>query len=748
MVEKQYATNSDKDQQLLEEAGVGFAMLQKGYVSYARETIINRSIPNIYDGLKPVQRFILQILNKRKRILHKSAPIVAGAMELHAHGDGSIYEALTRMTDNNGTMNYPMIKGRGNFSANFSTKPAAAMRYTEVTQIPYNNEYFTMIDGVKTVLTEDGKFEYLQLLPVSFPGALVNEANGMGVGIATRIPSFNLKDVINLVEEYINTGKMETIIAPDFSTGGQIVNDQKVFAKLMTKGQGQLKLRAKLDISGKTITVSELPFGVSVESLKRKLDDLQLDNISSAENMSDLKNGLQFIIEVSDASKMDQTLLELYKYTDLQKSYSANMIFVENDHPIQSGVYNVIDKWVKWRRGVILKQLTTDMFGIQARMKYVKAFKVLIDNTELRDKVVDTITHKDSDAAIKLIIENIEETDEKVAKWILNRRISQFRDGGKYAREYATLVQEYKHIKERYDNPSLVILEDMQRLRNTEGLNADRRTQLTNTDFNFVKKEEEREVDTTNCEFIISSTGFIKKLPIVTGNLKDGEISVEAEASDTIIAIDNQGRLYRVYADDIPYNQGSDLGTYIPRYAKQPEETTILWAGVAKPDKKYLLIFNDGYASVLDSSPFSRELVNQRSRLMVHGVNDNVYDKLLDIVEITPEIASSYLAIEDSSTRNLKLGLIKIKDIEEKSRTSRSKVMNARLTSNFGIFTVDELEQQDFEIADFETSKAKRKMEVYEGPFPEHVEPIDEDSEGTLKVEDAKAAFNKLFGNI
>lgn len=725
-------------------AGEGFNNLLRGYASYANESIVNRAIPNIYDGMKPVQRFALQIMDKRKPGLHKSQAIAASTIELHPHGDTSVYQAIVRTTDRNGLSNVPYFLAHGEFGHSYSTDGPAAPRYTEVGRIQYHDEFFTMTDAVNELKTEDGKYSYLEYLPVSFPNVLANEANGMGVGIATKIPSFNVVELTHLVDEYITTGKMSTILAPDFSSGGYIINDQKEFAKLMTTGQARVKLRAKLHVEGDTIIVDELPFGVTVEALARRLASIDLNYISSFDNFTDLERGFRFVIKVSDKKYVEQVLLELYKYTDLQKSYSANMIFVKNYKPIQAGVYGVIDEWMTWRKGVILNHITNATRSIKNRMKYVKAFMELLNNEDLRDKVIEAATRQSAKNARALLVSEMD-IEEEVAKWILDRKVSQFKNGGKYATEFANLNMELKQLEEDYQNPEGVILRDMERIRSTDILNANRRTEITNEDYNFIAKtEEEAKLDESECTYTIKD-GFIKKLTVGPARPAEDEIVINATASDVILAIDEEGRLYRIYGEDLEYNSYTEHGTYIPRYANQQDETNIMWAGLARTDKQYLTIYSDGYASILDTTPFARENVNQRSRLMLNGVNPSIYDKGLDIVEINNE--DDYLVIEDASTRNLKLGLVRIKDIEKKARTARTKIMNAKETSRFGVFTTEELEAQELDIATFENSKEKRKMEVYNGAFPEHIEEYDDEEEVPMGIKDARYVLEQLYNN-
>lgn len=718
--------------------GAGFANLAKGYLSYAQEILVNRAFPDLYDGLKPVQRFILYVLhNQKNKGYNKSNPVKAEVLRYHPHGDASVYEAMARMTDNNGTFMIPLIDGQGNFGTYFSKKSPAADRYTEVKEISYAEEFFSMLNGVPYDKTEDGRLDYPRVLPLTFPMVLANESNGMGVGFATRIPSFNLTDLAGLIEEYLTTGKMETIIAPDFSSKGYIVNNQAEFDKIMHVGKGRLKLRSRVEIEGKEIIVRELPYGVTVEKLASEISDLEIPNLMYADNMSGRANGLEFVITCRSAATVDQVLLELYKRTSLQCNYTSNMVFIEKGKPVQTGVYGVIERWVDWRKGVIQLEANTGLMSLNAKLANVEAFLRLLQDAPLRDKVVHTVTKVSVEEARKLLISSLKIAD-SVATWILNRRLSQFNSSTtKYQAQYDKLIEEKGVLEDIFNYPEKVIMQDMTRIKRNPILGQARRTEITNKDFLFVdKKKDEELVDKSPCYYYIEQ-GFIKKFAVKPSSVPENVALLEGLANDVIISIDEEGCIYRTYGEELGYTSMTDLGTYIPRYAGV-EEANFIWHAVAKAGDKKLLIYNDGYAGYLDLTPFARENVNQRSRFMQNGINKAV-DQLLDIIDYNEE---DYLVVEDWYTRNPKLGVIQIKDIEEKARTSRTKIMNAKQTTKFSLFTKEELESQ-IDIEDFLVTKEKRKMEVYNGDYPIKMEEQDDSGEEVSYAE-AQALYDQV----
>ena len=718
-----------------ETAGEGFSNLATGYLSYAEEVLINRAFPDIHDGLKPVQRFILHYLNIEKdKGFKKSMPVSAAILKYHPHGEASVYEAMVRMTDVHGLFLTPLVKAKGNFGASFTRDPAAAPRYTNVTEIPYKEELFSMMNGIQYAKT-DSDLEYPVTLPVTFPLVLANESNGMGVGFATKIPSFNVTDIVTLVEEYINKGELTTIIAPDFSSKGYIVNNQAEFDKMMHVGKGRVKIRSRIDIEGRDINIRELPFGVTVEKLLKEIEEAEINNLVYADNMSDHKNGLKFVITCRSAATVDQVLMDLYRRTSMQINYSANMVFIDKGKPVQTGVYGVIERWVAWRKTVIQQEATLTLTTLREKIKKVEAFIRLLADPVLLEKFLYQVTKESSDTAQQLLIKELK-IDLQTAKWITDRRVSQFNKGAsKYNKQYQDMLSDIAYYEDMFNFPSKLILKDMARIKRNTDICKPRKTEITNKDFIFVdKKSEEALVDESDCFFYIEK-GFIKKFAAQPSSVPSNARLFPGKANDVIVSIDEDGSIYRTYGEDLKYTIQGELGTYIPRYAGVGE-TSFIWHALAKTDDKKLLIYNDGYVGYLDLTPFARENVNQRSRYMQNGIN-KATDQLLDIVDYDD---TQYLAVEDVATRNPKLGIIPIKDIELKARTSRTKVMNARATSKYGLFTQLELEEQ-VELEDFLVSKDKRKMEVYNGQFP--VQLADYEGE-EMSYAEAQTAFDSV----
>ena len=269
---------SEKETQVYDLSTIssGVEYLKNGYIEYAQEVISGRALPDVHDGLKPVNRRIIETLRTGKvtKSYMKSARIAGNVLALHPHGDASVYAAMVLMTQENGSLAFPLMDGGGNYGGVYKDDPPAAPRYTEARLHPNANEYFGEMNGIDMIPNFDSTLSEPVVFPVSFPAVLVNATSGIAVGFRSNIPSFNFNDVCDLVTEFIDKGKCETVIEPDFVTGGYYVRNQKELLKLMQAGTGKIKLRARTITDGKKIIVTEVPYGKTIQKLMKQINNL------------------------------------------------------------------------------------------------------------------------------------------------------------------------------------------------------------------------------------------------------------------------------------------------------------------------------------------------------------------------------------------------------------------------------------------------------------------------------------------
>lgn len=651
----------------------GLANLTEGYIDYAEEVIKNRALPDLRDGLKPVNRRTLYTFWKRYKRTDwvKSQTVVGEVLKLHPHGDSSVYQALVLMVDRNGTMSIPTFRGQGNFGGVHTTDPAAASRYTEVSLSENAECYFGEMNGINIVPNYDSKEVEPALLPVSYPAVLCNSTSGIAVGFRSNIPSFNFNDVIDLTLEYIRDGKCSTVICPDFVTGGYYIRNNKELDKLMKTGLAKLKLRGKVTITGKEITVVEFPFGKTIQGLQSQIQDANIAGVHDVGNVDDYEHGVGLLVACTAKNRVNDVLLALYRDTDLQCTFSADLMTVLDGKPIRLGVWGVIEKWVEWRRSVLIKEYETAIEAWKEEAKAPRAFMEVIKDKDKVKEFTRLALEESGDAAVKYLLDNFDNeiVTPDLAQWILKRRLSDFRTGGKYQQKYDTLMENIKLYEGYVQDIDSVIYKQLETLKATMGSKYPRRTEITSTDYDFqVSSDGEAVKDDTECTYVFKD-GFLKKFRTYLNVDTSAQYTFTASASDTLIAVDNRGRVLRVYCEDIPYCGASEYGIYLPRYfnLNESDDYRIWWISPLTDETK-MILYTDGNVGFLDMSEWYG--LGRRVRVIENGISAAVADKVGAVIDI-PE----YLFVLDNTG---KLGQVNVSTIRRKDRTARTRVFSLK----------------------------------------------------------------------
>ena len=320
--------------------------LELNYMPYAMSVIVSRAIPEI-DGFKPAHRKLLYTMYKMGLLTgnrSKSSNVVGQTMRLNPHGDASIYETMVRLTEGNAALLHPFVDSKGNFGKQYSRDMAyAAARYTEVKLAPICSEIFADIDKntVEFVDNFDSTMLEPTLLPTTFPNILVNPNQGIAVGMASQICSFNLKEVCETAIAYIKNKDiniMEYLKAPDFSTGAQLLYHEDEMRQIYETGRGSFKLRAKYNFDKKNscIEITEIPYSTNIESIIDKIIALvkagKIKDITDVRDETDL-NGLKIAIDVRKSTNVEVLMHKLFNQTPLCDSYSCNFNLLVNGKP-------------------------------------------------------------------------------------------------------------------------------------------------------------------------------------------------------------------------------------------------------------------------------------------------------------------------------------------------------------------------------------------------------------------------------
>ena len=388
--------------------------LEINYMPYAMSVIVSRAIPEI-DGFKPSHRKLLYTMYKMGLLTGsrtKSANIVGQTMRLNPHGDQAIYETMVRLARGNETLLHPFVDSKGNFGKVYSRDMAyAASRYTEAKLDSICNELFRDIDSdtVDMVDNYDATMKEPSLLPTTFPNVLVSANQGIAVGMASNICSFNLKEVCETAIALLKNPEhdiLETLPGPDFSTGAELLYDDAATREIYSTGRGSFKLRAKWQYvkDGNLIEITEIPYTTSTEVIMDKVADLikagKIKEIADMRDETDL-GGLKLTIDLKRGADPEKLMQRLYRLTPLQDSFACNFNILIAGMPRVMGVGEILEEWTAWRTDCIKRRLFFQIQKKEARLHLLKGLeRILLDidkaisiirETELENEVVPNL---------------------------------------------------------------------------------------------------------------------------------------------------------------------------------------------------------------------------------------------------------------------------------------------------------------------------------------------------------------------
>ena len=384
--------------------------LEINYMPYAMSVIMSRAIPEI-DGFKPSHRKLLYTMYKMGLLngaTVKSANIVGRTMQLNPHGDAAIYETMIRLARGNESLLHPYIESKGNFGKSYSKNMQyAASRYTEAKLAPIAAELFRDIDKdtVDFVPNYDNSMQEPTLFPVTFPSVLVNSNMGIAVGMASNICSFNLGEICNTTVELIkdpDADIMETLKAPDFIGGGQIIYDEALMREIYRTGRGSFKLRAKYnyDKSSNCIDIYEIPATTTSEAIIDKIIDLakagKVKEISDIRDETD-KKGLKITIDLKRGTDPDKLMKKLFKSTPLEDSFGCNFNVLIAGTPRVLGVRELLLEWIAFRTQCVNRRVYFDLSKAKDKLHLLEGLqKILFDI----DKAIKIIRSTDEEQEV------------------------------------------------------------------------------------------------------------------------------------------------------------------------------------------------------------------------------------------------------------------------------------------------------------------------------------------------------------
>lgn len=556
--------------------------VSSSFLEYSMSVITDRALPDLRDGLKPVNRRILWSMYESgytpDKPHRKSAKTVGEVMgNYHPHGDSSIYEAMVRMAQDF-NQRYMLIDGHGNFG-NIEGDGAAAMRYTESRLAKISLELLR--DIKKNTVDVKDNFDFSKtepvVLPSRYPNILVNGTMGIAVGMATNIPPHNLGEVIDGCIAYIDNpeidtlGLMQYVKGPDFPTGAIILGNKGIRQAYET-GRGSITIRSKATIEEKNgrnyIIIDEVPYGVNTLDLKNKVAELVhtkvIDGISDYH--TDLKNGVKITITLKKDANPQVVLNNLYKHTNFQTNYGIILMMLDNGIPRTLGLKSIISKYIDFQKEVIIRRTQFDLNKAEARVHVLEGYKIALDNI---DDFIKIIRESETDIIAKEKLISKYSLTEIQADAILELRLRRLTglEREKIESELQELLEKIKYYKEILASEEKVLEIIKTELLEIKDKYADeRRTHIDMTAIDYI--EDESLIPVENIVVTLTNKGYIKRMTSETyksqnrggkgikGMTTTEEDFVEKLISmtthDYIMFFSNKGKVYRMKGYEIP----------------------------------------------------------------------------------------------------------------------------------------------------------------------------------------------------
>lgn len=599
---------------------------------YAKSIIQDRALPDVRDGLKPVQRRILWSMyeshNTYDKPFRKSAKAVGDIMgHYHPHGDSSIYDALVRLSQR-WKMREPLVEIHGNNGSIDGDGPAAS-RYTEARLSKIANVMLSDInkDAVKMTLNYSDEDLEPTVLPAHFPALLVNGSTGISAGYATNIPPHNLAEVIDATIKRIDSPNcrldtiLEIIKGPDFPTGG-VVEGKEGLIQAYTTGKGKVVLKANYEIieekGKKQILIKEIPYEVLKEQLKKKIEDIKsdkkIDGIVDVIDESDRTNMARLVIELKKDADANLIINYLLKNTDLQINYNFNVVAIDNKRPKTLGLLEILDAFILHKEEVVINRSKFDLEHSKKRLHIVEGFIKALD---ILDEVIKTIRKSKNKAdAIENLVKEYDFTTEQATAIVMMQLYKLTNtDVTDLQNEHANLLELIKYLTSVINDESVLKGVMKEELRSIKKEFATPRRTIIKDEITEIKIDELSMIPKEDFIVSVSKSGYIKKLSIKVYNsnnetdyvLKEKDYLIglyKINNIDTIILITNLGNYCYLPVRDITECKYKDIGKHISSYIPLSEgETIIASFGIKNFDSRTITLFSkDGFVKQTELS--------------------------------------------------------------------------------------------------------------------------------------------------
>lgn len=649
---EEYNEGTIVDREIVEE-------MKTAYIDYAMSVIVQRALPDVRDGLKPVHRRILYTMYEdgltKDKPYRKSATTVGDVLgRYHPHGDLSVYDAMVRLAQNF-TMRYPLVDGHGNFGS-IDGDGAAAYRYTEARMSKISETMLADIEKntVKFMPNFDGIRQEPTVLPTRLPALLVNGSSGIAVGMATNIPPHNLTEILNAVIKLIDEDQvsdeelLKIVKGPDFPTGGLILGREGIRDAYLT-GSGKIMMRGEAEIeemSGnrQKIIIKSLPYQVNkanlIIAINQLARDKKIEGISEVRDESDREEMVRVVIELKRDTNAQVVLNKLYKYTQLQLSFGAIMLALVNGEPKILTLRQCLEYFIEHRKEVIINRTEFELDKALARAHILEGLRIAIDNI---DEVIKVIRGSYDDPKEQLMKRF--GLDDIQAQSILDMRLKTLSglQREKIEEEYQNLLKLIEHLRAILADEKLVFnLIKEESLEMIEKYGDERLTKIVKAEGEL---EDEDLIDDENSIITLTHFGYIKRMPVDTyksqrrgGKGISGLTTREddfvkqifnASTHDIILFFTNKGKLYKLRGFDIPEAGRTAKGTAIVNLLQlDPGEKIAAVIPLKSFEDAEYLIMNTK-KGLVKKTPLNEYNTDRKTGLIAITLKDE--DELIDV---------------------------------------------------------------------------------------------------------------------
>ena len=649
---EEYNEGTIVDREIVEE-------MKTAYIDYAMSVIVQRALPDVRDGLKPVHRRILYTMYEdgltKDKPYRKSATTVGDVLgRYHPHGDSSVYDAMVRLAQNF-TMRYPLVDGHGNFGS-IDGDGAAAYRYTEARMSKISETMLADIEKntVKFMPNFDGIRQEPTVLPTRLPALLVNGSSGIAVGMATNIPPHNLTEILNAVIKLIDEDQvsdeelLKIVKGPDFPTGGLILGREGIREAYLT-GTGKIMMRGEAEIeemSGnrQKIIIKSLPYQVNkanlIIAINQLARDKKIEGISEVRDESDREEMVRVVIELKRDTNAQIVLNKLYKYTQLQLSFGTIMLALVNGEPKILTLRQCLEHFIEHRKEVIINRTEFELDKALARAHILEGLRIAIDNI---DEVIKVIRGSYDDPKEQLMKRF--GLDDIQAQSILDMRLKTLSglQREKFVEEYQNLLKLIEHLRAILADEKLVFnLIKEESLEMIEKYGDERLTKIVKAEGEL---EDEDLIDDENSIITLTHFGYIKRMPVDTyksqrrgGKGISGLTTREddfvkqifnASTHDIILFFTNKGKLYKLRGFDIPEAGRTAKGTAIVNLLQLDPGEKIAAVIPLKSfaDAEYLIM--NTKKGLVKKTPLNEYNTDRKTGLIAITLKDE--DELIDV---------------------------------------------------------------------------------------------------------------------